>query len=75
VTESQEKRCDTGPVTESGRRSPHVVTMLKQHGRVGVTASDNLLFEGGAGEIVRQKLLQTCDVHTLLRLPTPIFYA
>ena len=36
---------------------------------------DNVLFEGGAGETVRRKLLQTCDVHTLLRLPTGIFYA
>ena len=36
---------------------------------------DNVLFEGGAGETVRRKLLQECDVHTLLRLPTGIFYA
>jgi type I restriction enzyme M protein len=36
---------------------------------------DNVLFEGGAGEVVRRKLLQECDVHTLLRLPTGIFYA
>jgi type I restriction enzyme M protein len=36
---------------------------------------DNPLFEGGSGETVRRELLQTCDVHTLLRLPTGIFYA
>ena len=36
---------------------------------------DNVLFEGGAGETIRRKLLQQCDVHTLLRLPTGIFYA
>ena len=36
---------------------------------------DNVLFEGGAGERIRRKLLETCDVHTLLRLPTGIFYA
>ena len=36
---------------------------------------DNVLFEGGAGETVRRHLLDECDVHTLLRLPTGIFYA
>jgi len=36
---------------------------------------DNVLFEGGAGETVRRKLLHECDVHTLLRLPTGLFYA
>src|SRR3954467_10330842 len=36
---------------------------------------DNVLFEGGAGETVRRKLLESCDVHTLLRLPTGLFYA
>ena len=36
---------------------------------------DNVLFEGGAGEIIRKRLLTSCDVHTLLRLPTGIFYA
>jgi type I restriction enzyme M protein len=34
-----------------------------------------VLFEGGAGETVRRRLLHACDVHTLLRLPTGIFYA
>lgn len=41
----------------------------------GIVVPDNVLFEGGAGETVRRKLLETCDVHTLLRLPTGIFYA
>ena len=50
-------------------------SMLKIHGRAAVVVPDNVLFEGGAGEKVRRKLLQECDVHTLLRLPTGIFYA
>jgi type I restriction enzyme M protein len=40
-----------------------------------VVVPDNVLFEGGAGEKVRRKRLQDCEVHTLLRLPTGIFYA
>src|SRR5207237_8963329 len=47
----------------------------KLHGRAAVLVTDNLLCEGGAGETVRRKLLHECDVHTLLRLPTGIFYA
>lgn len=53
----------------------HVHTMLKINGRAAVVVPDNVLFEGGAGETIRRKLLQQCDVHTLLRLPTGIFYA
>jgi type I restriction enzyme M protein len=53
----------------------HVKTLLNAHGRAAVVIPDNVLFEGGAGEIVRRKLLHECDVHTLLRLPTGIFYA
>jgi type I restriction enzyme M protein len=53
----------------------HVRTLLKQNGRAAVVVPDNVLFEGGAGEVVRRKLLAECDVHTLLRLPTGIFYA
>jgi type I restriction enzyme M protein len=53
----------------------HVKTLLKQHGRAAVVVPDNVLFEGGAGETVRRKLLHECDVHTLLRLPTGLFYA
>jgi type I restriction enzyme M protein len=53
----------------------HVKTLLKPGGRAAVVVPDNVLFEGGAGETVRRKLLHECDVHTLLRLPTGIFYA
>jgi type I restriction-modification system DNA methylase subunit len=53
----------------------HVKTLLKINGRAAVVMPDNVLFEGGAGETVRRKLLHECDVHTLLRLPTGIFYA
>jgi type I restriction-modification system DNA methylase subunit len=53
----------------------HVVTLLKMNGRAAVVVPDNVLFEGGAGETIRRKLLHSCDVHTLLRLPTGIFYA
>jgi type I restriction enzyme M protein len=53
----------------------HVKTILAIPGRAAVVVPDNVLFEGGAGETVRRKLLHECDVHTLLRLPTGIFYA
>ena len=53
----------------------HVKTLLAINGRAAVVVPDNVLFEGGAGETVRRKLLHECDVHTLLRLPTGIFYA
>ena len=53
----------------------HIRTMLKTTGRAAVVVPDNVLFEGGAGEIIRQKLLQNTDLHTILRLPTGIFYA
>src|SRR5215210_1143348 len=53
----------------------HVKSILKIHGRAAVVVPDNVLFEGGAGETIRRKLLHECDVHTLLRLPTGIFYA
>jgi type I restriction enzyme M protein len=53
----------------------HVKTLLKMNGKAAVVVPDNVLFEGGAGETVRRKLLHECDVHTLLRLPTGIFYA
>ncbi|HUU03863.1 MAG TPA: class I SAM-dependent DNA methyltransferase [Myxococcota bacterium] len=53
----------------------HVKSLLKINGRAAVVVPDNVLFEGGAGETVRRKLLHECDVHTLLRLPTGIFYA
>ena len=53
----------------------HIRTMLKTTGRAAVVVPDNVLFEGGAGETVRQNLLKTTDLHTILRLPTGIFYA
>jgi len=53
----------------------HIVTILKDTGQAAVVLPDNVLFEGGAGEKIRKKLLENCDVHTLLRLPTGIFYA
>src|SRR3989441_17819 len=53
----------------------HVRTLLKINGRAAVVVPDNVLFEGGAGETIRRKLLGECDVHTLLRLPTGVFYA
>jgi len=53
----------------------HVKTLLKPHGRCAIVVPDNVLFEGGAGETVRRKLMHQCDVHTLLRLPTGLFYA
>jgi len=53
----------------------HVVSLLEIPGRAAVVVPDNVLFEGGAGETIRRKLLQGSEVHTLLRLPTGIFYA
>jgi type I restriction enzyme M protein len=53
----------------------HIVSLLKVSGRAAVVLPDNVLFEGGAGEKIRKKLLESCDVHTVLRLPTGIFYA
>ena len=48
---------------------------LPIYGRAAIVLPDNVLFEGGAGETIRKRLLHDCDVHTLLRLPTGIFYA
>lgn len=53
----------------------HVKTLLKVNGRCAIVVPDNVLFEGGAGETVRRNLLHQFDVHTLLRLPTGLFYA
>lgn len=53
----------------------HIRTMLKTTGRAAIVVPDNVLFEGGAGETIRRKLLQNTDLHTILRLPTGIFYA
>jgi len=53
----------------------HIKSILKINGKAAVVLPDNALFEGGAGETVRRKLLSEYDTHTLLRLPTGIFYA
>jgi len=53
----------------------HIKTILDINGRAAVVLPDNVLFEGGAGETLRKRLLKEFDVHTLLRLPTGIFYA
>ena len=52
----------------------HIKGMLKIDGRAAVVLPDNVLFEGGAGETIRRRLLAECDLHTILRLPTGIFY-
>lgn len=53
----------------------HIRTLLKPEGKAAVVLPDNVLFEGGAGETVRKKILETTNLHTILRLPTGIFYA
>ena len=53
----------------------HIRSMLKTTGQAAVVLPDNVLFEGGAGEAVRKKLMETTELHTILRLPTGIFYA
>ncbi len=85
VTEKGEIKHETGVVerrdfwTSTSNKQlnfvQHVHTLLDIHGTAAMVVPDNVLFEGGAGEKVRRKLLQECDVHTLLRLPTGIFYA
>ena len=66
------------PATTSNKQLnflQHIASVLKPTGRAAVVLPDNVLFEGGAGERVRKRLLEDYDVHTLLRLPTGIFYA
>lgn len=53
----------------------HIMTILDVPGRAAVVLPDNVLFEGGAGETIRRKLLTDFDLHTMLRLPTGLFYA
>ena len=53
----------------------HIRSMLKIGGRAAVVVPDNVLYEAGAAETIRRRLLEDCDVHTLLRLPRGIFYA
>jgi type I restriction enzyme M protein len=49
--------------------------MLQSGGRAAVVLPDNVLFEGGIGKTIRQDLMEKCNLHTILRLPTGIFYA
>lgn len=53
----------------------HIISMLDGDGRAAVVLPDNVLFEGGAGEIIRKRMVEELNVHTILRLPTGIFYA
>jgi type I restriction enzyme M protein len=53
----------------------HIMSLMEMNGRAAVVLPDNVLFEGGAGEKVRRRLLDEFDLHTILRLPTGIFYA
>jgi type I restriction enzyme M protein len=53
----------------------HVYSMLKDEGRTAMVVPDNVLFEAGAGEKIRRELFKRADVHTLLRLPTGIWYS
>lgn len=53
----------------------HMMVMLKNGGRAAVVLPDNVLFEGGAGETIRKELLKNFNLHTIIRLPTGIFYA
>jgi len=77
-TEKQEYERDEFWATTSNKQLnflQHIVSELKVGGTAAVVLPDNVLFEGGAGEIIRRELLKRCNVHTLLRLPTGIFYA
>jgi type I restriction enzyme M protein len=53
----------------------HIKTILKANGEAAVVLPDNVLFEGGSGEVVRKELMKTSELHTILRLPTGLFYA
>jgi len=78
TSESQTYERDNFWATTSNKQLnflQHVKSLLKIGGTAAVVVPDNVLFEGGAGETVRRRLLREYDVHTLLRLPTGIFYA
>jgi len=53
----------------------HVVRALKPGGRVGMVVPDNVLFVDGTGQELRTWLMDLCNLHTILRLPTGIFYS
>ena len=77
-TETEEYSRDDFGFTTSNKQLnflQHIMSILKVSGRAAVVMPDNVLFEaGGAGEGLRKRLLQMFDFHTLLRLPTGIFY-
>ena len=78
TTEKQEYERDEFWATTSNKQLnflQHIVSELAIGGSAAVVLPDNVLFEGGAGETIRRELLKRCNVHTLLRLPTGIFYA
>jgi type I restriction enzyme M protein len=53
----------------------HCIRALKLGGRAAIVVPDNVLFEDGRGRALRQRLMSWCNLHTILRLPTGIFYA
>lgn len=53
----------------------HIYRGLKAGGRAAIVLPDNVLFEGNIGKQIRQDLMHKCNLHTILRLPTGIFYA
>ena len=78
MKERKEILCDDFWATTSNKQLnflQHVRSLLKINGRAAIVLPDNVLFEGGAGETIRKRLLHDCEVYTLLRLPTRIFYA
>lgn len=77
-SETEEYQRDDFTATTSNKQInflQHIMTVLNMGGRAAVVVPDNVLFEGGAGEKVRIKLLKDFNLHTILRLPTGIFYA
>jgi len=78
VREDQAVERQDFPVSTSNKQLnfvQHIATILDVNGRAAVVLPDNVLFEGGAGEAIRRRLLTDFDLHTMLRLPTGIFYA
>jgi type I restriction enzyme M protein len=76
-TEREDYERPDFPVTTGNKQLnflQHVMTVLAPNGTAAVVVPDNVLFEGGAGEKIRRRLLEEFDCHTLLRLPTGIFY-
>jgi len=78
TTEKQEYERDDFWATTSNKQLnflQHIVSELKVGGSAAVVLPDNVLFEANAGETIRRNLLKRCNLHTILRLPTGIFYA